>query len=65
VFGTEPLPADSPLRSCPNLWLFPHVSAVSPTYLDLFVDDFVAQFQAARQGCSKIAVPATGERVRT
>jgi phosphoglycerate dehydrogenase-like enzyme len=49
VFGTEPLPADSPLRSCPNLWLFPHVSAVSPTYLDLFVDDFVAQFQLRPQ----------------
>jgi len=46
VFRSEPLPADSPLRDCPNLWCFPHSSAISPTYLDLFVDDFVAQFQA-------------------
>ena len=46
VLRTEPLPDASPLRTCPNLWLFPHAAAISPTYLDLFVDDFVAQFQA-------------------
>ena len=47
VFRQEPLPEDSPLRGCPNLWLFPHASAISPTYLDLFVDDLAAQFRAA------------------
>lgn len=36
VQGTEPLPADSPLRRCPNLWLFPHSSALSPNYMDLY-----------------------------
>jgi phosphoglycerate dehydrogenase-like enzyme len=46
VFAREPLPASSPLRSCPNLWLFPHSSAISPDYLDLFVDDFADQFRA-------------------
>lgn len=43
VFRREPLPADSPLRRCPNLWLFPHAAAISPVYLDLFVDDVVEQ----------------------
>lgn len=46
VFRREPLPAGSPLRHCPNLWPFPHASAISPTYLDLFVDDLVLQLQA-------------------
>ncbi|HIZ34982.1 MAG TPA: hypothetical protein H9815_04325, partial [Candidatus Ruania gallistercoris] len=27
VFATEPLPADSPLRTAPNLYLSPHVAA--------------------------------------
>lgn len=37
VFKTEPLPADSPLRTAPNCWLFPHSSAFSPDYLDLYL----------------------------
>jgi D-2-hydroxyacid dehydrogenase (NADP+) len=45
VFRAEPVPADSPLRQCPNLWLFPHAAAISPTYLELFVEDFAAQFR--------------------
>ena len=49
VCRTEPLGADSPLRDCPNLWLFPHAAAISPTYMDLFVDDFAAQFRAWQQ----------------
>ena len=36
VFKTEPLPADSTLRSVKNLFLFPHSSAISPEYLELF-----------------------------
>ncbi len=39
VFATEPLPADSPLRSLPNAFLFPHASAIAPTYLDLWLDE--------------------------
>jgi phosphoglycerate dehydrogenase-like enzyme len=45
VFQTEPLPADSPLRSAPNLLIMPHASAISPNYLDLFVDEFVREYR--------------------
>jgi len=44
VFPQEPLPEDSPLRGCPNLWLFPHSSAISPNYLDLYLQDFARQW---------------------
>jgi len=56
VFRVEPLPADSPLRSCPRLWRFPHSSAISPDYLDLFVDDLVAQFRD-RLGAHPVPAP--------
>lgn len=36
VFETEPLPVDSPLRTAPNAFLYPHASAFSPDYLDLY-----------------------------
>ena len=36
VQAIEPIPAGSPLRRCPNLWLFPHSSALSPNYMDLY-----------------------------
>jgi phosphoglycerate dehydrogenase-like enzyme len=39
VQATEPLPSQSPLRKCPNLWLFPHSSALSPNYMDLYADE--------------------------
>lgn len=45
VFPEEPLPEDSPLMSCPNLWRLPHLSAVAPDYLDLFIADFVNQLK--------------------
>lgn len=41
VYENEPLPEDSPLRSCPNVLLMPHASAISPNYLDLFVEEFI------------------------
>jgi len=47
VFQTEPLAADSPLRRAPNVLLMPHVSAVAPNYLDLFLDEFIADWHAA------------------
>ena len=46
VYRQEPLPADSPLRKCGNVILLPHVSAMSPNYLDLFLDEFVRLAQA-------------------
>lgn len=45
VFQQEPLPLDSPLRTCPNLWLMPHASAIAPNYLDLFVSEFIERWQ--------------------
>lgn len=39
VFRTEPLPADSPLRSAPGVVLLPHASAFAPDYLDLYFDE--------------------------
>lgn len=57
VFRAEPLPADSPLRSCPRLWLFPHSSAISPDYLDLFVDDLAAQLHE-RLGAGSACEPS-------
>lgn len=41
VYEKEPLPADSPIRSCPNVILMPHVSAFGPNYLDLYLREFV------------------------
>ncbi len=38
VFGSEPLATDSPLRGAPNCLLYPHVSAIAPDYLDLYLE---------------------------
>lgn len=46
VYQTEPLPEDSPLRHTPNTLLMPHASAIAPQYLDLFIDEFLAKFEA-------------------
>ncbi|MCL1857378.1 MAG: hypothetical protein FWF84_07060 [Kiritimatiellaeota bacterium] len=42
VFKAEPLPSDSPLRRAPNCFLFPHISAVAPEYLDLYLDEVLS-----------------------
>ncbi|MFP4381317.1 MAG: NAD(P)-dependent oxidoreductase [Candidatus Sumerlaeia bacterium] len=39
VFEQEPLPEDAPIRKAPNVLIMPHVSAVSPDYLDLCVNE--------------------------
>lgn len=39
VCATEPLPAESPLRTAPNCHLYPHVSALAPDYLDLYFEE--------------------------
>jgi D-2-hydroxyacid dehydrogenase (NADP+) len=41
VFAEEPLPADSPLWVTPDLFITPHVSALSDDYLDLFIDEVI------------------------
>jgi len=45
VFAQEPLPADSPLRRCHNIFLLPHLSAAAPTYLDHFIDELAARIR--------------------
>jgi phosphoglycerate dehydrogenase-like enzyme len=39
VFEEEPLPADSPLWSTPNLHVMPHASAICAEYLDLWLEE--------------------------
>jgi phosphoglycerate dehydrogenase-like enzyme len=50
VFREEPLPMDSPLRICPHCYLMPHVSALAPEYLDLFVEEAAAEFKKRYEG---------------
>ena len=45
VFAEEPLPVDSPLRQCSNAILLPHISAVAPNYLDLFIEELVQRLK--------------------
>jgi D-2-hydroxyacid dehydrogenase (NADP+) len=45
VFEQEPLPADSPLFSTPNLALTPHASAISREYLDLWFEELDAELK--------------------
>ena len=49
VFKTEPLPADSPLRRAPNAWLYPHVSAVAPQYMSLYIADLAAKLATLKK----------------
>lgn len=46
VFETEPLPETSPLWEMKNVLIQPHLSAASPQYLDLFVDEFIARLKS-------------------
>ena len=47
VFETEPLPETSQLWEMENVLIQPHLSAASPQYLDLFVDEFIARLKSA------------------
>jgi phosphoglycerate dehydrogenase-like enzyme len=42
VTEPEPLPADHPLRACPNVWITPHVAGAG-RYGSLMVGDIVAE----------------------
>jgi phosphoglycerate dehydrogenase-like enzyme len=46
VFREEPLAADSPLRSLPNCQILPHLSAIAPDFLDLFVEELIERLAA-------------------
>jgi phosphoglycerate dehydrogenase-like enzyme len=50
VFEKEPLPADAPIRACPRAILMPHASALSPNYLDLFVQEFIERYRDTMEG---------------
>jgi phosphoglycerate dehydrogenase-like enzyme len=41
VFREEPLAAESSLRNLPNCLILPHISALSPEYMDLFIDELI------------------------
>ncbi len=45
VFDTEPLPETSPLWELDNVLIQPHLSAASPHYLDLYVEEFIARWK--------------------
>ena len=45
VFKNEPLPKDSPLKTCPNLLITPHSSAIAPHFLNLFINEFVKNYK--------------------
>ena len=45
VFDQEPLPADSPLWTTPNLVITPHVSCDDPRYIDQFFDTWFANLE--------------------
>jgi phosphoglycerate dehydrogenase-like enzyme len=47
VFREEPLAAGSPLRGLPNCLILPHVSAIAPDFLDLFVEELIERLTAA------------------
>ena len=57
VFQEEPLPADSPLRSAPNCFLYPHGSAFSPDYLDLYFESAAAAIRRERNGGPDFPAP--------
>lgn len=61
VFGTEPLPVDSPWRSAPNTVLTPHLGYVTHGTYEVFYRDAVADIAAWADGAPirELAVPDT------
>jgi phosphoglycerate dehydrogenase-like enzyme len=45
VFDQEPLPADSPLWTTPNLVVMPHISCDDPRYIDQLFDTWFANLE--------------------
>ena len=46
VFETEPLPESSELWNFENVLIQPHLSAASPHYLDLFIDELIPKIKS-------------------
>lgn len=51
VFQEEPLPMNSPLRTCPRCLVMPHSSAIAEEYLDFFLDEFIPACRATMAAC--------------
>lgn len=49
VTATEPLPEDSPMRKCPNLWIMPHASAFAHSYMDAYAREFAKKLSTHTQ----------------
>jgi phosphoglycerate dehydrogenase-like enzyme len=45
VFDQEPLPADSPMWTTPNLVVMPHISCDDPRYIDQLFDTWFANLE--------------------
>lgn len=56
VFPEEPLPANAPIRNCPNVILMPHTSAFAPNYIDLYLNELLPQVRM------HVPEAATGKR---
>lgn len=50
VFSEEPLPEASALRGCPRAFLFPHASAITPLYLDRFIEELIPRIRETFPG---------------
>jgi phosphoglycerate dehydrogenase-like enzyme len=44
VFKNEPLPISSPLRKCKNILIMPHASALTPDYINFFIEEFIMKY---------------------
>ena len=56
VFEAEPLPADSPLWTMPNVIITPHVAGGTPFYVDRLMDIFVENLKRYQAGETLINV---------
>ena len=50
VFATEPLPADSPLWTTPNLWITPHMAGGFPDLLEVSTREFAENVVRMERG---------------
>jgi phosphoglycerate dehydrogenase-like enzyme len=50
VFDQEPLPADSPLWTTPNLVIMPHISCDDPRYIDQLLDTWFMNLERFMKG---------------
>ena len=69
VFNDEPLPAEHPFWSLPNLVITPHISGYTPSYFDQHAGDLRGQpgalsWRARRCATSSTSGSATRRRAR-